>query len=57
VEGKGFSFVYSHRIYGENIGDQMSTWLSANGEEVGKALMEWSSMPDPDSLQLPESER
>jgi hypothetical protein len=57
VEGKGFSFVYSHRIYGEDIGDQMSAWLSANGEEVEKALMEWSSMPDPDSLQLPESER
>ncbi|HEX8490198.1 MAG TPA: hypothetical protein VF626_04200, partial [Chthoniobacterales bacterium] len=34
VEGKGFSFVYSHRIYGEKIGDQMSAWLSANGDAV-----------------------
>jgi hypothetical protein len=50
VEGKGFSFVYSHRIYGEKIGDQMSVWLSANGEEVEKALMEWNSMPSPISL-------
>jgi hypothetical protein len=50
VEGKGFSFVYSHRIYGEKIGDPMSAWLSANGEEVEKALMEWSSMPSPTSL-------
>ena len=50
VEGKGFSFVYSHRIYGEKIGDQMSAWLSANGDAVEKALMEWSSLPSLDSL-------
>lgn len=56
VEGKGFSFVYSHRIYGEEIGEQMSAWLSAKGEEVEEALMEWNSMPSPASLQLPESE-
>jgi hypothetical protein len=56
VEGKGFSFVYSHRIYGEEIGDPMSAWLSANGEEVEKALMEWSSMPAPASLHFPEGE-
>jgi hypothetical protein len=47
VDGKGFSFVYSHRIYGEKIGDQMSAWLKANGEEVEKALLEWNSMPSP----------
>ena len=45
VDEKGFSFVYSHRIYGEKMGDQMSAWLSANGAEVEKALMEWSSLP------------
>jgi hypothetical protein len=56
VEGKGFSFVYSHRIYGKEIGDPMSVWLSANGDEVEKALMEWSSMPAPASLHLSESE-
>lgn len=50
VDEKGFSFIYSHRIYGEKIGDQMSAWLSANGEAVEKALMEWSSFPSPDSL-------
>jgi hypothetical protein len=50
VDGKGFSFVYSHRIYGEKIGDPMSAWLSANGEQVEKALMEWNSMPSPTSL-------
>jgi hypothetical protein len=50
VDGKGVSFVYSHRIYGEKIGDQMSAWLSANGKEVEKALLERSSMPSPTSL-------
>ena len=50
VEEKGFSFVYSHRIYGEKIGDEMSAWLAANGEAVEKALMEWRSYPSPDSL-------
>ncbi len=50
VDGKGFSFVYSHRIYGEKIGDQMSAWLLSNGEAAEKALMEWSSYPSPDSL-------
>ena len=50
VDGKGFSFVYSHRIYGEKIGDEMSAWLSGNGESVEKALMKWDSMPSPASL-------
>jgi hypothetical protein len=50
VDGKGCSLVYSHRIYGEKIGDQMSAWLSANGQEIEKALMEWSSMPSPTLL-------
>jgi hypothetical protein len=50
VDEKGFSFVYSHRIYGEKIGDAMSAWLDANGEAVEKALMEWRSYPAPDSL-------
>jgi hypothetical protein len=50
VDGKGCSFVYSHRIYGEKMADQMSAWLGANGPEVEKALMEWSSLPSPESL-------
>jgi len=57
VEGEGFSFVYSHRIYGGEIGDQMSAWLKANGDEIEEALMEWSSMPAPASLRdLPKTE-
>src|SRR5262245_14793758 len=31
IKGKCCSIVYSHRIYGEKIGDQMSAWLAANG--------------------------
>ena len=47
VDGKGYSFVYSHRIYGKKAGDPMSAWLSDHGAEVEKALMEWTSMPSP----------
>ena len=38
---KGRSFVYSHRFYGEKAGEQMNSWMAANGADVGKALMEW----------------
>jgi len=50
ADGAGCSVVYSHRMYGEKIGDQMSTWLSANGPAIEKALMEWSSAPSAVSL-------
>ena len=50
IDGAGCSIVYSHRIYGEKVGDQMSAWLSANGEKLEHALMEWSTMPSPKSL-------
>jgi hypothetical protein len=41
VGGKGHSFVYSHRVYGKNAGDEMGAWLKANGEKTEKALMDW----------------
>lgn len=50
VDGTGFSFVYSHRIYVEKVGDQMSAWLKTNGEAVEKALMDWSAPLSPASL-------
>jgi hypothetical protein len=50
IDGQGCSVVYSHRIYGEKIGDEMSAWLSANGPEIEKALMEWKSMPSAKSI-------
>jgi len=56
MDGVGCSIVYSHRIYGEKIGDQMSAWLSANGAAIEKALMEWTSMPSPLKIANGESE-
>ena len=50
IDSAGCSIVSSHRIYGEKIGDQMSTWLSANGQKVEKALMEWETIPSPKSF-------
>ena len=50
VDGLGCSIVYSHRIYGEKIGDQMSAWLKNNGTEKEKALMEWNDIPPPASF-------
>jgi hypothetical protein len=47
VDGAGRSIVYSHRIYGEKVGDQMSAWLNGNGPAIEKALMGWSGVPMP----------
>jgi hypothetical protein len=47
VNGAGCSIIYSHRIYGEKVGDQMSAWLNANGPAIEKALMGWSEVPVP----------
>jgi hypothetical protein len=40
-DGKGHSFVYSHRFYGTKAADEMGEWLKANGEKTEKALMDW----------------
>jgi len=50
ADGVGGSLVYSNRMYGEKIGDEMSAWLKSNGPAVEKALMEWSSSPSPAAL-------
>lgn len=39
AKGIGRSVVYSHRIYGKRVGDQMSKWLERNGPKVEKELM------------------
>ena len=49
-EGTGCAYVYSHRIYGEDIGEQVNHWLQANGPTTEKALMAWDSMPALDDL-------
>jgi hypothetical protein len=50
LEGKGCSLVYSHRIYGKEMGDKMNAWLSANGQAIETTLMEWNSIPSPTLL-------
>lgn len=50
VDGVGCSIVYSHRIYGEKVGDQMSAWLDQNASKVERMLMEWNEIPTPASL-------
>jgi hypothetical protein len=50
VDGVGCSIVYSHRIYGEKVGDQMSKWLNDNGPKIEKLLMDWNNSPPPASL-------
>jgi hypothetical protein len=46
-EGMGAAIIYSHRIYGQKIGDAMSKWLEKNGPATEKALMKWDAMPKP----------
>jgi hypothetical protein len=46
ADNTGCSIVFSHRIYGENLDDQMTDWLKSNGAETEKALMEWKEMPN-----------
>jgi hypothetical protein len=43
--GTGTSVIYSHRIYGKEVGNQMSAWLKQNGPATEKALMQWDAMP------------
>jgi len=50
VDGVGCSIVYSHRIYGEKVGDQMSKWLNDNGPKMEKMLMDWNNSPPPAPL-------
>jgi hypothetical protein len=50
VDGVGCSIVYSHRIYGVKVGDEMSAWLEHNGAKMEKTLMEWKDIPSPSSL-------
>ncbi|MCO4859150.1 hypothetical protein MKD49_21845 [Herbaspirillum sp. WGmk3] len=56
VEGTGFILIHSHRIYGQQAGNDMAQWLQANGPQQEAALMAWNAMPSLQSLrQLPQS--
>lgn len=45
VDGKGYSIVYSHRVYGKKAGDAMSKWLLKNGDSTESALMKMPTVP------------
>jgi hypothetical protein len=49
-DGVGTSTVYSRRIDGEKVGDQMSNWLNDNGPKMEKMLIERNNSPAPASL-------
>ena len=46
-DGVGTAVIYSHRVYGEKVGDEMSEWLEKNGPTTEKNLMKWDAMPKP----------
>ena len=46
VEDKGHSFVYSHRVYGDEAVEEMNAWITANGEKTENALLDWKPPAD-----------
>jgi len=46
IGGKGVSIIYSHRVYGEKAGPEMSTWLKDHGPSLEKVLMAWEIPPE-----------
>lgn len=53
VNGKGVAIIYSHRVYGKEVGPEMSTWLKDQGPSIEKALMAWEFPASLGSLQKP----
>ena len=49
-DGLGAGVVYSHRIYGKEVGDKMRDWISKNGPATEKTLMQWDEFPKLDTL-------
>ncbi len=46
-DGTGSAIIFSHRVYGNEVGQEMSAWLKANGPQPEKTLMKWDEMPKP----------
>jgi len=44
-EGFGTAVIYSHRIYGTAVGEEMRSWLAKNGASTEANLMKWDAMP------------
>jgi hypothetical protein len=47
--GAGVGLIYSHRIYGNRIGDQMSEWIERKGEDIERALLKFEAPPKPEN--------
>lgn len=57
VNDAGYAIIYSHRVYGEKAGPEMSKWLKENGAETEQSLMAFDKIPTPTVLsQLPQSQ-
>jgi len=48
-DGVNAAAIYSHRIYGKNVGNAMSAWLEKNGPATETNLMKWEAMVKPPS--------
>lgn len=46
VDDTGHSFVYSHRVYGDDAVEKMNAWVTANGEKTENALLDWNAPAD-----------
>ncbi len=56
VNDTGYAIIYSHRVYGEKAGPEMSKWLKENGAETEQRLMSFDKIPLPKTLtELPQS--
>lgn len=56
VNDTGYAIIYSHRVYGEKAGPEMSAWLKANGADIEQRLMSFDQIPTAKTLTaLPQS--
>ncbi len=56
VNDTGYAIIYSHKVYGEKAGPEMSKWLKENGAETEQRLMAFDKIPTPKTLtELPQS--
>lgn len=56
VNDTGYAIIYSHRVYAEKAGPEMSTWLKANGADIEQRLMAFDKIPSAKALTaLPQS--
>ena len=50
-DGKGVSLIHSHRLYGKEVGPEMSAWLKDHGSSIERILMAWEVPSTLGSLQ------